>query len=109
MSGRGEASVPGWSVGPAPLQNDIGVPPGPDCGPENWRKTNIYTGRKLGDPHLQLSVVTEETSDSHVFIIKLRFRLVLNPSPIARRLTVYWGGGWGGLETSWFGSVTLVF
>lgn len=106
--GRGEASVQGWSVRLAPLQNDIGVPPGSDYFPEDWR-TNVDTGRKLGDPHLQLSVVTEKTSDSHVFKIKLCFRLVLNPSQIAHRPTARREGGWGGFETIWFGSVTLVF
>ena len=48
-------------------------------------------------------------SDSHTFIIKLCLRLVLNPSQITCRQTVCWEGVWGGLETSWFGLVTLVF
>lgn len=56
LVGRGEASVRGRSMSgaasPAPLQNDLGVPPSSDGGPEDWRRANGYTGRKHGNPHL---------------------------------------------------------
>lgn len=41
-----------------------------DYGPEDQRRTPVYNGRKLRDLPLQLPLVTEEKSDSHVIIAK---------------------------------------